>query len=459
MATTKIWPVRSRIDHVLNYVMNKDKTENDAFDVVMEGSDFNPLEEVTDYVRQDEKTKQPFYVTGLNCLPDTAVQEMALTKRQYHKEGGILGFHGYQSFAPGEVTPEQAHEIGVKLAKALWGDRFEVIIATHQDREHLHNHFVLNSVSFKDGKKFYASKATYQEMREVSDELCREYQLQVIEEIKSGKAMNYSEWQARQEGEDTWRGLILQDIDAVMAESVTLRQFFYRMRQKGYTFKPNAKYFTLKPPGKERFVRIDRKYSEYSLEKIEARIYAQEKIKRHQPGPSITHQKMKLQGSFQKAKKTSGLRALYLHYCYRLGVFEKRKNKKRDTAHLNFVYREDIRKLEQITEETTFLCRHKMDSMEALQAFKASTQKKIKAQCIARKKLRNQLRTVKDEPLRSELLNQAAELSVQIKKLRKEVTLCEHIEERAVTIKEKMKAAKAEAEKTKNEKEVKPIEY
>ena len=109
MATTKIWPVRSRVDHVLNYVMNKDKTENDAFDVVMEGSDFNPLEEVTDYVRQDEKIKQPFYVTGLNCLPDTAVQEMALTKRQYHKEGGILGFHGYQSFAPGEVTPEQAH--------------------------------------------------------------------------------------------------------------------------------------------------------------------------------------------------------------------------------------------------------------------------------------------------------------------------------------------------------------
>lgn len=459
MATTKIWPVRSRVDHVLNYVMNKDKTENDAFDVVMEGSDFNPLEEVTDYVRQDEKIKQPFYVTGLNCLPDTAVQEMALIKRQYHKEGGILGFHGYQSFAPGEVTPEQAHEIGVKLAKALWGDRFEVIIATHQDREHLHNHFVLNSVSFKDGKKFYASKATYQEMRDVSDQLCREYQLQVIEETKSGKAMHYSEWQARQEGEDTWRGLILQDIDGVIQESVTLRQFFFRMRQKGYTFKPNAKYFTLKPPGKERFVRIDRKYPEYSLEKIEARIYAQEKIKRHKPTPVSVNKKMKLQGSFQKSKKTSGLRGLYLHYCYRLGVFEKRKNQKRDTAHLNFVYREDIRKLEQITEETTFLCRHKMDSMEALQAFKASTQEEIKAQCIARKKLRNQLRTVKDEPLRSELLNQAAALSVQIKKLRKEVTLCEHIEERAVTIKEKMKAAKAEAEKTKNEKEVKPIEY
>lgn len=459
MATTKIWPVRSRVDHVLNYVMNKNKTENAAFEDVLTEEDSEVLKQVTDYVAQDEKIKQPFYVTGLNCLPDTAVQEMVLTKRQYHKEGGILGFHAYQSFAPGEATPEQAHEIGVKLAKILWGDRFEVIIATHQDRKHLHNHFVLNAVSFKDGKKFYASKATYQEMREVSDQLCREYQLQVIEETKTGKAMHYSEWQARQEGEDTWRGLILQDIDGVIQESVTLRQFFFRMRQKGYTFKPNAKYFTLNPPGKERFVRIDRKYPEYSLEKIEARIYGQEKIKQHKPTPVSVNQKMKLQGSFQKARKTGGLRGLYLHYCFRLGVFEKKKNKKRDTAHLNFVYREDIRKLEQITEETTFLCRHKMDSVEALQAFKASTEEEIKAQCIARKKLRNQLRTVKEEPQRSGLLNQAAALSIQIKKLRKEVRLCEKIEERAVSLREKIKTAKAEAEKSKNEKEVKPIEH
>ena len=115
--------------------------------------------------------------------------------------------------------------------------------------------------------------------------------------------------------------------------------------------------------------------------------------------------------------------------------------------------------MKDIRDETIFLCHYKMDSVEALQAFRASTQKEIKAQCIARKKLRNQLRTVKDEPLRSDLLNQAAELSVQIKKLRKEVRLCESIEERAVSLREKMKAAKAEAEKSKNEKEVKPIEH
>ena len=457
MATTKIWDVHGRIDHVINYVLNHDKTENEGFaELPAEGGS---LEALTDYVTQADKIKQPFFVTGLNCLPETVVQEMQLTKKQYHKEGGIVAYHGYQSFAPGEVPPEQAHEIGVKLAKELWGDRFEVIIATHQDRQHLHNHFVLNAISFKDGLRYYDCNATYDLMRETSDRLCREYQLSVIEDPQTGRRPSYKAYLDKEAGKPVWHDLIIKDIDNVIQESVTLRQLFFRMRQKGYSIKPNAKYFTLKPPGKERFVRIDRKYPDYSLEKIEARIYAQEKIKRHQPGLSITHQKMKLQGSFQKSKKTSGLRGLYLHYCYRLGVFEKRKNKKRDTAHLNFVYREDIRKMKDIRDETIFLCHYKMDSVEALQAFRASTQEEIKAQCIARKKLRNQLRTVKEEPMRSELLNQAAELSIQIKKLRKEVTLCEHIEERAVTIKEKMKAAKAEAEKTKNEKEVKPIEY
>ena len=457
MATTKIWDVHGRIDHVINYVLNHDKTENEGFaELPAEGES---LEALTDYVTQADKIKQPFFVTGLNCLPETAVQEMQMTKKQYHKEGGIVAYHGYQSFAPGEVTPEQAHEIGVKLAKELWSDRFEVIIATHQDRQHLHNHFVLNAISFKDGLRYYDCNATYDLMRETSDRLCREYQLSVIEDPQTGRRPSYKAYLDKEAGKPVWHDLIIKDIDNVIQESVTLRQFFFRMRQKGYTFKPNAKYFTLKPPGKERFVRIDRKYRDYSLEKIEARIYAQEKIKRHKPTPEFVNQKMKLQGSFQKSKKTSGLRGLYLHYCYRLGVFEKRKNKKRDTAHLNFVYREDIRKLEQITEETTFLCRHKMDSMEALQAFKASTEEEIKAQCIARKKLRNQLRTVKKEPQRSELLNQAAALSIQIKKLRKEVRLCEKIEERAVSLREKIKTAKAEAEKSKNEKEVKPIEY
>jgi len=91
--------------------------------------------------------------------------------------GGIAAFHGYQPFAPGEVTPEQAHEIGMELSKKLWGNRFQVVVATHLDKEHIHNHLVLNSVSFVDGKKYNDCKSTYAFMQQTSDQLRWEHGL------------------------------------------------------------------------------------------------------------------------------------------------------------------------------------------------------------------------------------------------------------------------------------------
>lgn len=229
MATTKIWDIRGRLDRVVDYAKNPDKTRNKNYDE----ADVQALRDVMDYVSQDVKTEKQFYVTGLNCSPETAREEMTITKKQYRKEGGIIAYHAYQSFKPGEVPPEIAHEIGVKLAEELWGSRFEVIVATHIDKAHIHNHMVLNFVSFADGLRYYDNKETYRKMREVSDRLCLEYRLSVIEK-NMNKSMQYGEWRAEREGKPTWRGLILKDLDATISESVTLRQFLYRLRQKGY---------------------------------------------------------------------------------------------------------------------------------------------------------------------------------------------------------------------------------
>ena len=147
------------------------------------------------YTTQDYKTEEQRCVSGVNCIPEIARDEMMMVKRQFGKEGGITAFHGYQSFAPGEVTPEQAHKIGVELACKLWGDRFQVIMATHLDKQHIHNHFVLNSVSFVDGKKYNDCKATYALMRQISDELCRERRLSVIENPEQGRSMSYDAWE------------------------------------------------------------------------------------------------------------------------------------------------------------------------------------------------------------------------------------------------------------------------
>lgn len=128
MATTKIWKIKSRFDNVIDYITNKNKTDNKK------------------------------YVTGINCMADIAYREMSITKEQFNKTGGILGFHAYQSFKGCEVTSDEAHEIGIRLAEELWGDRFQVIVATHTNTKNVHNHFYINSVSFVDGKNIMIIK-------------------------------------------------------------------------------------------------------------------------------------------------------------------------------------------------------------------------------------------------------------------------------------------------------------
>ena len=177
MAVTRIWPIKGRLRNVIDYTVNPEKTFNPDYTF----EELQALKDVIDYAMESDKTEKQFYVTGVNCTADFAREQMVNTKRLFKKEDGILAFHGYQSFKPGELTPELAHEIGIKLAEKLWGDRFEVVVSTHLDRHHLHSHFVLNSVSFVDGKKFNACRASYREMRRASDELCREYGLSVIE--------------------------------------------------------------------------------------------------------------------------------------------------------------------------------------------------------------------------------------------------------------------------------------
>ena len=178
IATTGIWKIEKRLDNVIDYTTNIEKTINSDY-----GKDsYYDLHNVIDYVEADYKTEKQFYVSGVNCNPKTALEEMTITKEQYGKTGGILGFHAFQSFAEGEVTPEQCHAIGVRLAEEMWGDRFEVVVSTHLNTNHYHNHFVINSVSFKDGKRYYDKRETYAELRRLSDSLCEEYGLSVLKE-------------------------------------------------------------------------------------------------------------------------------------------------------------------------------------------------------------------------------------------------------------------------------------
>lgn len=243
MAVTSIWRVKGWLGKVVIYIENPEKTTNPEFyksDTITDRQ-CQGLEDVISYAVNSNKTQQATeeaaimerYVSGVNCNPSTAREEMLAFKNHYGKEDGTIAYHGYQSFAPGEATPELAHKIGVELAQRLWGDRYQVVVATHLGKSnHLHNHFVLNTVSHIDGIKYHRTEKDYHDMQCISDELCREYGLSVIADPQPGKSKQYGEWRAEQEQRPTWRGIVRSDVDDALRQSMTERQFFENLHRK-----------------------------------------------------------------------------------------------------------------------------------------------------------------------------------------------------------------------------------
>lgn len=209
MAYTKIKPVRHHLQRCLDYTSNPQKTET------FSANDLNCL---LSYTQNQDKTEHQLYVTGFNCTPADACRRMYRTKKRLNQpvdDGSILAYHIIQSFSPGEATPEQVHQIGCEFARRFLADRFECTVSTHLDKGHLHNHVVVNSVSYMDGKMFRNDFATYyQGIRKISDELCRENRLSVIE--TDGKGQGYiscdiilqSKSQIQSLYKDDWEGMI-----------------------------------------------------------------------------------------------------------------------------------------------------------------------------------------------------------------------------------------------------------
>ena len=456
MATTSIWRVKGWLGKVVIYAENPEKTANPKFyaDRELTEHDGQQLTDVIRYAVNSEKTQEkgnedgtPLhrFVSGINCSPATARDEMLAVKKRFGKKDGTVAYHGYQSFAPGEATPELAHEIGVKLATRLWGDRYQVIIATHLDKEnHLHNHFVVNTVSFADGIKYHRTKKDYHEMQTVSDELCREYGLSVIEHPQQGQGKQYGEWRAEQEQRPTWRGLIRTDIDEAIRQAMTERQFFDALRKKGYAVKV-GKDISIRPPGKERFVRLMRNFGEdYSIEQIRRRILSQTRAEKKPSEPTRQVIRIRLFGSLKTARKLAGFRALYVHYCYLLGIFPKNRPQQ-SRKRMHFLLREDLLKLDAITAETRLLIGHRIDTAEQLFCYRDEVNGKIEALTSDRKQLYKAQRTAavkSDSEKATEVKAQIAALSKELAALRKEVVLCNSIAERSGVLQEKIKAVR-----------------
>ena len=451
MAVCEIWDVRGRLDHPIDYAENPEKTANPKYTE----ADLQAMVDVMEYATNKDKTEQRYFVTGVNCDPTTARDEMMIAKAQWNDESEIVCYHGFQSFKHGEVTPEQAHEVGVKLAKKMWGDRFQVIVATHLNTDCLHNHFVVNSVPFTDGKHYYDNKANLRLLRQRSDELCREYALSVIEH-PSGKKKPYALYQAEKNGMPTRDNVARQAVDEAISKSFTLKDFDRIMAEMGYRvrFDPNRKYWTVIGKGWKRPKRLYKLGENYTNERIMERItensYAV-KFSRFTE-PQRTVKVFRVKGSLKGAKKIGGLRGLYLHYCYKLGILP--KNKKPNYARLHYLLKDDLMKMEAITQETRLLCRNRIDTVEQLLSYKGSLETEKTDLLQKRKELYSKSRKTSGEE-KEAIRSQLSDLSKRLSVIRKEVRLCEGIEARSDILQEKLQVIRAEKQKQKRKELVK----
>ena len=324
------------------------------------------LQAVINYGKNGEKTEHGILVSGINCNVATSYEEMALTKKFFHKEGKTLGYHIIQSFKGYEVPPEKANQIGKEFAEELWGDKYQVVICTHINKRNVHNHIIINSVSFVDGNKYHNSNAEIAFMKEASDRLCLNYGLSIVNTPKADKEKEF-----RQKNIDYFNRRdekmkkVINDIDETIKFVKKYSDFKLVMKAKGYeNIKDYGKYLTIKTPYFSRNVRIDRAFGDkYSVQGIKERIYGYSK----EELPPVANFKKKYYRKLYTGPKinkfllqTSSLYRLYVHYLYAFKILHAKNEYREMTPE----YYKQKKKNNIIFEEINFLVRHKFESIK-----------------------------------------------------------------------------------------------
>ncbi len=209
-------------------------------------------------------------VSSFGCSPETADIEFEFTIAQALNRGNNLAHHLIQSFEPGEVDYQKAHEIGKHLADAVTKGKYEYVLTTHIDKGHVHNHIIFCSVNFVDYHKYNSNERSYYGIRNISDRLCRENGLSVVAPQKGGKGKSYAEYIAEKTG-TSWKGKLKTAVDALIPQVSSFEELLSRLQAAGYEIKP-GKYVSCRAPGQERFTRLKTLGADYTEEAIRERI-------------------------------------------------------------------------------------------------------------------------------------------------------------------------------------------
>lgn len=417
MATTSIWSIKNNLKQSINYIINPEKTINKDYGKI----DFDFLEGKKDY---DFKKEKICYVSCLNCDENNPFDDMKDTKEYYCKKDGVLAYHGYQSFKEGEVTPDIAHEIGVKFVEEMFKD-YEVIVATHQNTNHIHNHFIINSVSFKTGKKYNNNRTNLAKLRNISDSLCAEYGLSVLDED-----VGYKSTYNHKVINNNYYKTLKDDLDSVISYSVTLKQVMDRMKLLGYKTYYRNDIITIYRDDCDK-VRIEKAFgSDYSKDSINERLYHSRQV----VFKPMTHKSI-----FQEYLSTTnnhhkGIYGLYLYYCYLLRVFPKKHPKQ----YLSYYIRQEIKKLDSFSEQTRFMVNNKIETLEDLDNFAKNNYDEYSNLMGKRENLWKRYHRAKTEDKKSEILTEINDIQPKIKQLRKLDNYCKEIRKRSISIQDNL---------------------
>ena len=438
MATTKLWKVENRLDNVVNYASDKSKTENKNYN----NKNINSIFELLDYTTNPDKTEKQFFITGINCELDTAVKQMTQTKKKfkkdkYSKNNKIVAFHGYQSFAEGEVTPETAHEIGVKLAEEMWGDRFEVVVSTHLNTNHIHNHFVLNSVSFKDGKKYYSNFGNTALLRKTSDDICDEYGLKVLDEKTCKSGINFENFYKNSLSNSDYYKFAKEDIDYAIDHSWTYKEFLKKLKDMGYEIFFRAEKISIRRYPHKRNIRIERAFGEqYSIDNIKKKICSRYPNREEIIKPKTYTGKLYLKGSLKNLSKPKGFKALYLYYCYLLKVYPKKNMEYKLTPAM----RAEVRKMDEYSNEIRFLGKYNITNSDELNSCKTNLNGQLSDLIRQRNNLYYKRQNMAENENKEEINKEIEIVSKDVTKIRNEIKLCYKIKVKVPEIKEQIKA-------------------
>lgn len=340
MAVTKILARKGRLDVGVRYVLNGDKTQEQVL------------------------------TAHLNCDPGREYRQMLDTKRAVGKLDGVQYYHLIQSFQPGELPPELALEIAKEFAQEhLPG--YETVIGVHVDRAHVHAHILFNSVNADTGEKYHSNARTYyQQIRTISDRLCRECGLSVILEGQSSRAVSYVEWLRQSRGQPTFRSMLEADLRAAIQDANDLGHFFLLMEHMGWEISHGSRLgFRLR--GQPRFLYPGRKDPLFTEEGIQAAIRGNLEDIEAGRRPAVIYRPP--YRPYQKHPKYTGILALYVHYLYVLGKIGQQRYPPRAAPRL----RQEVMCFERCREQFAFLRDNGITTQADMAAFQARTEETL----------------------------------------------------------------------------------